>query len=310
VRPTLLETVTRFLFCHRNPLFHRLFVRRLLLRFYDYADIDFDIHRQTAAAALSLRVKSIVMTRPNGLLTSTSSAYLSVRLLLRENVTFMFSMLHLADLCPRHLCLFASSAECPGQKSDSPECVTRKEARLSLNSTDRRVTSTFTIVFPLRCGTINVRLLPIDCSAHRSDDRFVPSNQPLCVPEVYPTCDQCNHRIHVRIQLSPYIHVRVQLSHLPLQLLGAQISNIRRMTQSSLLLRDLRVRTPLNRRERVTFKANIKFVRQSLTIRVTNCETRNREWKAAEKRKHDKMLPSTIRVIICNLSNCDKTNSS
>ena len=204
VRPTLLETVTRFLFCHRNPLFHHLFVRRLLLRFYDYADIDFDIHRQTAAAALSLRVKSIVMTRPSGLLTSTSSAYLSVRLLLRENVTFMFSMLHLADLCPRHLCLFASSAECPGQKSDSPEYVIRKEARLSLNSTDRRVTSTFTIVFPLRCGTINVRLLPIDCSAHRSDDRFVPSNQPLYVPEVYPTRDQCNHRIHVRIQLSPY----------------------------------------------------------------------------------------------------------
>ena len=53
----------------------------------------------------------------------------------------------------------------------------------------------------------------------------------------------------------------------------------------------------------------MKFVLQPLTIRVTNCDAKSRMMgDSAEKRKHGKMLPSTIRVIICGPSNCDKTN--
>ena len=48
---------------------------------------------------------------------------------------------------------------------------------------------------------------------------------------------------------------------------------------------------------------------QLLTIHVTNCDAKSRMMgDNAEKRKHDEMLPSTIRAIICGPSNCGKTN--
>ncbi|KYN18351.1 hypothetical protein ALC57_09347 [Trachymyrmex cornetzi] len=53
----------------------------------------------------------------------------------------------------------------------------------------------------------------------------------------------------------------------------------------------------------------MKFVRQPLTIRITNCYAKSRMMEGcAEKRKHGEMLPSTIRAIICGPSNCGKTN--
>jgi len=53
----------------------------------------------------------------------------------------------------------------------------------------------------------------------------------------------------------------------------------------------------------------MKFVWQSLTIRITNCDDRLRLMENnAEKRKHGAMLPITIRAIICCPSNCGKTN--
>jgi len=52
----------------------------------------------------------------------------------------------------------------------------------------------------------------------------------------------------------------------------------------------------------------MKFVLQSLTINVTNCDMKSRMiGGSAEKRKHGEMLPSTIRAIICGPSNCGKT---
>ena len=54
----------------------------------------------------------------------------------------------------------------------------------------------------------------------------------------------------------------------------------------------------------------MKFVRQSLTIRVTNCDKKLRMMMgdSAQERKHGEMLPSTIRAVICGPSNCGKTN--
>jgi len=53
----------------------------------------------------------------------------------------------------------------------------------------------------------------------------------------------------------------------------------------------------------------MKFVWQPLTIRITNCDDRLQLMKNnAEKRKHDAILPTTIRAIICGPSNCGKTN--
>ena len=53
----------------------------------------------------------------------------------------------------------------------------------------------------------------------------------------------------------------------------------------------------------------MRFVRQPLTIRVTNCDDRSRSMGGnAEKRRHGTMLPATIRAIICGPSNCGKTN--
>jgi len=45
-------------------------------------------------------------------------------------------------------------------------------------------------------------------------------------------------------------------------------------------------------------------------IRVINCDDRLRKMGGnVEKRKHDAMLPSTTRAIVCGPSNCGKTNS-
>jgi len=53
----------------------------------------------------------------------------------------------------------------------------------------------------------------------------------------------------------------------------------------------------------------MRFVRQSLTTRVINCDDRLRKMgDNAEKRKHGAMLPSTIRATVCGPSNCGKTN--
>ena len=53
----------------------------------------------------------------------------------------------------------------------------------------------------------------------------------------------------------------------------------------------------------------MKFVRQSLMIRVTNCDKKLRMMgDSAQERKHGEMLPSTIRAVICGPSNCGKTN--
>ncbi|KAG5313760.1 LIPHB Lipase, partial [Acromyrmex insinuator] len=52
----------------------------------------------------------------------------------------------------------------------------------------------------------------------------------------------------------------------------------------------------------------MKFVLQPLSVRVTNCDVKSRMGGSVEKRKHSEMLPSTIRAIICGLSNCGKTN--
>ena len=55
----------------------------------------------------------------------------------------------------------------------------------------------------------------------------------------------------------------------------------------------------------------MKFVRQPLTIRVTNCDeraARMTEGGGAMERKHGELLPSTIRALVCGPSNCGKTN--
>ncbi|KYN11073.1 hypothetical protein ALC57_16774 [Trachymyrmex cornetzi] len=91
--------------------------------------LAFIVAQMAAAAALSLRAESLATTRP-------------------------------VDLCRRHLWLAASSAECPDRKTGNPGYVTRKEARLSLDSTDRLATPTFATVLYLRCGTVDVRSLP------------------------------------------------------------------------------------------------------------------------------------------------------
>ena len=53
----------------------------------------------------------------------------------------------------------------------------------------------------------------------------------------------------------------------------------------------------------------MRFVRQPLAIRVTNCDDRSRSMEGrAERRRHGTMLPTTIRAIICGPSNCGKTN--
>ena len=76
-----------------------------------------------------------------------------------------------------------------------------------------------------------------------------------------------------------------------------------------LLLRDSRIRAPLNSHSRAR-SVSMKFVLQPLTIRDdTNCDAKSRMMGgSAEKRKHNEMLPSTIRAIICGPSNCDKIN--
>ncbi|RLU25089.1 hypothetical protein DMN91_003181 [Ooceraea biroi] len=53
----------------------------------------------------------------------------------------------------------------------------------------------------------------------------------------------------------------------------------------------------------------MRFVRQPLTIRVTNCDDRLRQMGDNEAiRKHGLVLPTTIRAIIYGPSNCGKTN--
>ena len=57
------------------------------------------------------------------------------------------------------------------------------------------------------------------------------------------------------------------------------------------------------------FVANMQFVQQSPTIKITNFDDRLRSMgDNAEERKHGTMLPSTIRAIVCGPSNCGKTN--
>jgi len=51
---------------------------------------------------------------------------------------------------------------------------------------------------------------------------------------------------------------------------------------------------------------DMKFVRQSQTIKVTNVD--NKVQTEKEIRKHGNMLPISIRGIICGPSNCSKTN--
>ncbi|KYM94192.1 hypothetical protein ALC62_15187 [Cyphomyrmex costatus] len=50
----------------------------------------------------------------------------------------------------------------------------------------------------------------------------------------------------------------------------------------------------------------MRFVHQSQSIKVTNLDGKVQTNK--EMRKHGKMLPSSIRAIICGPSNCGKTN--
>lgn len=53
----------------------------------------------------------------------------------------------------------------------------------------------------------------------------------------------------------------------------------------------------------VEFK--MQFVKQSITLPVKNIDSAN---KKKSKRKHSKLLPNSIRCIICGPSNCGKTN--
>ncbi|KYN24365.1 hypothetical protein ALC57_04027, partial [Trachymyrmex cornetzi] len=115
-------------------LFHRAIVTLQLLEltsrgFAIILVLVFIAAQTAAAAALSLKAKSLAVTR-------------------------------LADLYPYHLWLIASSAEYPDRKTGSPGYVTRKEARLSLDSADCRPTLTFATVLYLRCRTVDVRSLP------------------------------------------------------------------------------------------------------------------------------------------------------
>ncbi|KYN17599.1 hypothetical protein ALC57_10114 [Trachymyrmex cornetzi] len=103
-----------------------------------------------------------------------------------------------ADLYPYHLWLIASSAEYSDRKTGSPGYVTRKEACLSLDSTDCRPTLKFATVLYLRCRTVDVR--SVDCSARRSDDTFEPPNPPLSVPEACSTRSRCSHRTLVTVR--------------------------------------------------------------------------------------------------------------
>ncbi|KYN23133.1 hypothetical protein ALC57_04457 [Trachymyrmex cornetzi] len=50
----------------------------------------------------------------------------------------------------------------------------------------------------------------------------------------------------------------------------------------------------------------MRFVRQSLMIKVTNLDGKVQTDK--ETRKHGNMLPASIRAIVCGSSNCGKTN--
>jgi len=53
----------------------------------------------------------------------------------------------------------------------------------------------------------------------------------------------------------------------------------------------------------------MRSVRQPLTICIINCDDKLRKMgDNAEKRKHVAMLPSIIRAIVCDPSNCGKTN--
>ena len=56
----------------------------------------------------------------------------------------------------------------------------------------------------------------------------------------------------------------------------------------------------------------MRFVRQPLAIRVTNCDERSRLMGGGEgennANRHGKLLPNSIRAIFCGPSNCGKTN--
>lgn len=52
----------------------------------------------------------------------------------------------------------------------------------------------------------------------------------------------------------------------------------------------------------------MRFVRQSVAIRVPNLDERTPSSDTAETRRHGRLLPSTIRCVICGPSNCGKTN--
>jgi len=112
-----------------------------------------------AAAALSLRAESLAVTRPSTLSVSTLSAVcLSVRSLLREYA--MSCSRHAASSGFMPSSSLASRFVSPGRKTDSSKYVTRKEARLSLDSADRCATLTFATVLYLRCGAVDVHPLP------------------------------------------------------------------------------------------------------------------------------------------------------
>ncbi|KYN30133.1 hypothetical protein ALC57_00416 [Trachymyrmex cornetzi] len=85
----------------------------------------------------------------------------SVRSLLRDTQCRVLGTPRPADLYAYNLWLIASSAEYTDRKTGSPGYVTRKEARLSLDSIDYRPTLTFaTVLFYLRCRTVDVHSLP------------------------------------------------------------------------------------------------------------------------------------------------------
>jgi len=76
-----------------------------------------------------------------------------------------------------------------------------------------------------------------------------------------------------------------------LQLLGAQVSNIERMTQCEIHFATARFVD-----SRVAFNVSMEFVLQPLTIRITNCAAKSRMMESsAEKRKHGETAEYYIR---------------